>query len=147
MVLTDPGGVPPNWRPVMDEESGDTAPLTSSEVSMPLHNMENPNFRFCRKCNYPKPPRCHHCSVCELIIPAFLYSYTYIPLIITFILLFSELVGLGCRWEVYTENGPSLCVGRELRWGFELQVLYSLPGIVPLLASYIVLCWRFMLVL
>eukprot|EP01117_Protostelium_nocturnum_P011161 TRINITY_DN4054_c0_g1_i2.p1 TRINITY_DN4054_c0_g1~~TRINITY_DN4054_c0_g1_i2.p1 ORF type:complete len:231 (-),score=50.77 TRINITY_DN4054_c0_g1_i2:174-866(-) len=21
--------------------------------------------RFCRKCNLPKPPRCHHCSVCR----------------------------------------------------------------------------------
>ncbi|RWR87544.1 DHHC-type zinc finger family protein isoform 1 [Cinnamomum micranthum f. kanehirae] len=73
VVLTDPGGVPPNWRPVMDEERGDTVPLTSSEFggttmglqqSMPLHDMANPRFRFCRKCNQPKPARCHHCSVC-----------------------------------------------------------------------------------
>ncbi|KAJ6426735.1 hypothetical protein OIU84_022346 [Salix udensis] len=26
-VLTDPGGVPPNWRPSIDEESGDADPL------------------------------------------------------------------------------------------------------------------------
>ncbi|CAA6666833.1 unnamed protein product [Spirodela intermedia] len=28
VVLTDPGSVPPNWRPVVDEEKADTIPLT-----------------------------------------------------------------------------------------------------------------------
>ncbi|CAL5322402.1 unnamed protein product [Camellia sinensis] len=23
----------------------------------------NPRICYCRKCNQPKPPRCHHCSV------------------------------------------------------------------------------------
>jgi hypothetical protein len=37
------------------------------------------------------------------------------------------------RWEVYIENGPSLCLGRQLCWGVELQVLLSFLGmlIVP----------------
>uniref|UniRef100_A0A1D1ZLL2 S-acyltransferase n=1 Tax=Anthurium amnicola TaxID=1678845 RepID=A0A1D1ZLL2_9ARAE len=72
VVLTDPGSVPPNWRPVVDEEKADGVPLTSSEFgspilspqSMSLDDPENLGIRYCRKCNQFKPPRCHHCSVC-----------------------------------------------------------------------------------
>lgn len=63
VVFTDPGIVPPNWRPKVDEERGDTDPLTATEFPAEL---ENRGIRFCRKCNQLKPPRCHHCSVCEL---------------------------------------------------------------------------------
>ncbi|CAH8285234.1 unnamed protein product [Eruca vesicaria subsp. sativa] len=60
VVLTDPGVVPPNWRPACDEErGGESDPLNSMEF-----DNSNPRFRFCRKCNQPKPERCHHCSVC-----------------------------------------------------------------------------------
>ncbi|KAH6779772.1 DHHC-type zinc finger family protein [Perilla frutescens var. hirtella] len=61
VVFTDPGAVPPNWRPAVDEESGDNDPLTASEFPS---DQENGRVRFCRKCNQLKPPRCHHCSVC-----------------------------------------------------------------------------------
>jgi palmitoyltransferase len=73
-VLTDPGGVPPNWRPSIDEESGDADPLvglgyegTDLALNQPATFGEpaNPQLRVCRKCNQCKPPRCHHCSVCE----------------------------------------------------------------------------------
>ncbi|OVA07666.1 zinc finger protein [Macleaya cordata] len=65
VVLTDPGGVPPNWRPLMDEERGDTDPLTGSEFGgSGLDDSGNSRVRYCRKCNQLKPPRCHHCSVC-----------------------------------------------------------------------------------
>ncbi|KAG6532066.1 hypothetical protein ZIOFF_005904 [Zingiber officinale] len=65
--------VPPNWKPVVDEESGETTPLTSMEFSGhiinlkqpgPLTEIASPRIRYCRKCNHLKPPRCHHCSVC-----------------------------------------------------------------------------------
>ncbi|KAL2234004.1 probable protein S-acyltransferase 14 [Sesamum indicum] len=61
VVFTDPGGVPPNWRPAVDEERGDSDPLTGTEFQA---DSENGRIRFCRKCNQLKPPRCHHCSVC-----------------------------------------------------------------------------------
>ncbi|CAN6480265.1 unnamed protein product [Victoria cruziana] len=73
VVFTDPGNVPPNWRPAVDEESGDTIPLASSEfVNQVVGPQQSPVFvdpsnsrvRYCRKCNQLKPPRCHHCSVC-----------------------------------------------------------------------------------
>ena len=61
VVFTDPGGVPPNWRPDVDEERGETAPLSTTELS----DTGSPRIRYCRKCNQLKPPRCHHCSVCK----------------------------------------------------------------------------------
>ncbi|CAH1412132.1 unnamed protein product [Lactuca virosa] len=65
VVFTDPGGVPPNYRPIVDEERGDTDRLTGSEFN-PLTTPDptNSRIRYCRKCNQIKPPRCHHCSVC-----------------------------------------------------------------------------------
>ncbi|CAN4111762.1 unnamed protein product [Withania somnifera] len=63
-VFADPGSVPPNWKPVLDEERGDTDPLTASEFGASPADPANPTVRFCKKCNQLKPPRCHHCSVC-----------------------------------------------------------------------------------
>ncbi|KAJ7010845.1 hypothetical protein NC653_001335 [Populus alba x Populus x berolinensis] len=76
-VLTDPGGVPPNWRPSIDEESGDADPLVrlahegtglDLNQSAMLGEPANPRTRVCRKCNWFKPPRYHHCSVCRRCI-------------------------------------------------------------------------------
>ncbi|MQM06403.1 hypothetical protein Taro_039225 [Colocasia esculenta] len=72
VVLTDPGSVPPNWRPDLDEEKADVVPLTSSEFDSSISSLPSvspadpadPRVRYCRKCNHFKPPRCHHCSVC-----------------------------------------------------------------------------------
>lgn len=75
VVLTNPGFVPPYWRPESDEEKGDADPLMASEYNGPGAGPEqgtmpsdssNQKVRFCRKCNQFKPPRCHHCSVCKL---------------------------------------------------------------------------------
>lgn len=38
-----------------------TAPLSPSTWETPHRNTP----RLCKKCNYPKPRRCHHCSVCN----------------------------------------------------------------------------------
>ncbi|GAB4844362.1 Probable protein S-acyltransferase 14 [Ancistrocladus abbreviatus] len=64
VVFTDPGRVPPSWKPVVDEERGEADPLTGSEFSGIPAEAGHPKIRFCRKCNQLKPPRCHHCSVC-----------------------------------------------------------------------------------
>ncbi|MCD7463568.1 hypothetical protein HAX54_050867 [Datura stramonium] len=64
VAFTDPGSVPPSWKPVLDEERGDTDPLTASEFGASPADATNPRVRFCKKCNQLKPPRCHHCSVC-----------------------------------------------------------------------------------
>ncbi|XP_073101784.1 probable protein S-acyltransferase 14 isoform X1 [Elaeis guineensis] len=73
VVLTDPGSVPPNWKPTVDEERGEETPLNNLEFtnqilsfqqSANLADSGSPRTRYCRKCNHLKPPRCHHCSVC-----------------------------------------------------------------------------------
>ncbi|KAJ0775811.1 putative protein S-acyltransferase [Helianthus annuus] len=66
VVLTDPGGVPPNYRPLVDEERGDVDQLTGSEFTqLTTPEPTNTRVRYCRKCNHVKPPRSHHCSVLE----------------------------------------------------------------------------------
>ena len=72
VVLTDPGSVPFDWRPVGDEESGETDPLAGGEYPADL---ENKGIRLCRKCNQLKPPRCHHCSVCKPLLSVVLGDY------------------------------------------------------------------------
>lgn len=76
VVTTDPGGVPPNWIPEVDEEQGDTNRWVGSEdghvglgsnQSAMLIKPKTQGIRFCQKCNQFKPPRCHHCSVCECL--------------------------------------------------------------------------------
>lgn len=74
MVFTEPGTVPPNYRPAtVDEENGESVALTSAEFNNPILTLQqstsladfaNQRVRYCRKCNQLKPPRCHHCSVC-----------------------------------------------------------------------------------
>ncbi|XWS49813.1 hypothetical protein CRYUN_Cryun12cG0035100 [Craigia yunnanensis] len=65
-------GVPPNWRPLRDEEKGDADPLVGSRYgsaelgsnqSAVPGDSTNQDMRFCHKCNQFKPPRTHHCSV------------------------------------------------------------------------------------
>ncbi|KAM7258537.1 hypothetical protein ACFE04_014278 [Oxalis oulophora] len=66
VVLTDPGGVPPGWKPEVDEESNNEhviMGIDQTQLSM-LGNPVIEGVRFCRKCNQFKPPRCHHCSIC-----------------------------------------------------------------------------------
>lgn len=65
VVFTDPGVVPANWRPAIDEERGESDPLNSLDFVGLQSDSSNQRIRFCRKCNQPKPSRCHHCSVCK----------------------------------------------------------------------------------
>ncbi|GJN07503.1 hypothetical protein PR202_ga25339 [Eleusine coracana subsp. coracana] len=56
VVFTDPGSVPENWRHDA-EDSGDPASSTSED--------QGTATRYCSRCKNGKPPRCHHCSVCD----------------------------------------------------------------------------------
>lgn len=86
VVLTDPGGVPPNWRPAVDEERGEADPLNGSEFSDLQTDPSNQRVRYCRKCNQLKPARCHHCSVCEsqYVHPNVLEQYSAVHLFFLF---------------------------------------------------------------
>ncbi|CAN6879245.1 unnamed protein product [Brassica oleracea] len=65
VVVTDPGGVPPGWRPELDIEKGDGNEAAIAEASpLSVGDSSSHIVRHCRKCNQYKPPRSHHCSVC-----------------------------------------------------------------------------------
>lgn len=77
-VFTDPGSVPEHWRPVVDEEdteaqaaplSGTPRAATSSDTASRNGSAQFQDIRYCRKCSQYKPPRTHHCSVCEYLLP------------------------------------------------------------------------------
>ncbi|XP_064965567.1 probable protein S-acyltransferase 12 [Musa acuminata AAA Group] len=76
VVFHDPGVVPANWRPLLDEEglertasatlSDYIAPETRASTSSTPEGIERrPNTGYCARCQNGKPPRCHHCSVCQ----------------------------------------------------------------------------------
>jgi palmitoyltransferase len=52
----DPGHVPPAWMPQAssDEKKQDR-----------YHDAGTPRSRRCRKCEVMKPPRAHHCKICQ----------------------------------------------------------------------------------
>ncbi|KFK28858.1 hypothetical protein AALP_AA7G057700 [Arabis alpina] len=65
VVVTDPGGVPPGWRPELDiekSEGNQQAIVEANPIS--VGDSSSHIVRYCRKCNQYKPPRSHHCSVC-----------------------------------------------------------------------------------
>ncbi|CAH1420100.1 unnamed protein product [Lactuca virosa] len=73
VVSQDPGSVPENWKPAASEEnleaggSNHIVPDTSAS-STPLDVPETRQAQasgYCRYCRNGKPPRCHHCSVCQ----------------------------------------------------------------------------------
>ncbi|XP_022738445.1 probable protein S-acyltransferase 14 [Durio zibethinus] len=119
VVLTDPGGVPPNWRPLRDEEKGDADPLVgssygsaelgSTQSAIP-GDSKNQGIRFCQKCNQFKPPRTHHCSVCKRCILKMDHhcvwvvncvgalNYKYFLLFLFYTFLGATLVSLSLLW-------------------------------------------------
>ncbi|KAF9567799.1 palmitoyltransferase PFA4 [Agrocybe pediades] len=51
-VFTDPGRVPPGWRPDTNSDGYEVKKLTGTP-------------RYCRMCENYKPPRAHHCRQCN----------------------------------------------------------------------------------
>ncbi|XP_076957424.1 putative protein S-acyltransferase 12 [Bidens hawaiensis] len=63
VVINDPGSVPENWKP-SSPENLEAGPDTSASTSLDMP--ENRQAQgYCRHCRNGKPPRCHHCSVCQ----------------------------------------------------------------------------------
>ncbi|CAA7399600.1 unnamed protein product [Spirodela intermedia] len=73
VVIKDPGSVPENWRPILDEEnvevgtSGTLSDIIAPELraSSWSPSGRRPDISYCSRCQNNKPPRCHHCSVCQ----------------------------------------------------------------------------------
>lgn len=79
-LFVDPGGVPETYTPESQLTAlineGDTAhPTSPSLVSIEVRCNDGSivqvpvgSAKLCRKCNRLKPPRAHHCSICEKCI-------------------------------------------------------------------------------
>lgn len=79
VVLTDPGSVPQDWRPIVDEEAAEAQTMPISATLPSISNTtcpqplvggmaQIPGLRYCTKCENIKPPRSHHCRVCQRCI-------------------------------------------------------------------------------
>ncbi|CAL5382379.1 unnamed protein product [Camellia sinensis] len=78
VVFRDPGSVPENWKPVIEEQNFEagTSSMPFSDCVEPQNlaatlsssdGLERrPAVVYCSHCKNGKPPRCHHCSVSQL---------------------------------------------------------------------------------
>ncbi|XP_022757607.1 probable protein S-acyltransferase 12 [Durio zibethinus] len=62
VVFKDPGSVPENWRAVSAEEN---LGVGSSLAAVDDGFERRSRGGYCIHCQNGKPPRCHHCSVCQ----------------------------------------------------------------------------------
>ncbi|XP_060213269.1 probable protein S-acyltransferase 12 isoform X1 [Lycium barbarum] len=76
VVIQDPGSVPENWKLVSEQniEEGNSVALsdyasienpTSTLSTDQIERRQSQSRGYCSKCHNGKPPRCHHCSVCQ----------------------------------------------------------------------------------
>ncbi|KAG8080634.1 hypothetical protein GUJ93_ZPchr0007g2994 [Zizania palustris] len=73
VVFTDPGAVPENWRHSSEDDAMDVNSSIVSDnegafnwdATYPDSERQGSAPRYCSRCQNGKPPRCHHCSVCN----------------------------------------------------------------------------------
>jgi hypothetical protein len=58
----DPGFCPPNWIPKVSKSSLQKARQRCKGYHRADYKM---HFRFCSQCKIFKPPRTHHCTICQ----------------------------------------------------------------------------------
>ncbi|KAM3365180.1 hypothetical protein ACQJBY_015125 [Aegilops geniculata] len=73
VVFTNPGAVPENWRHAAEEDGmyANNSSTISNNVATDCVNPPSTSEeqghapRYCSRCQNGKPPRCHHCSICD----------------------------------------------------------------------------------
>lgn len=61
----DPGRVPKEWVPKKHEAGPEKLPVSSLDTSQDKQDDVSTRQRWCRKCAAFKPPRAHHCKICQ----------------------------------------------------------------------------------
>ncbi|KAE8723320.1 putative protein S-acyltransferase 14 [Hibiscus syriacus] len=139
VVLTDPGSVPPNWRPAADEERGETDQLNDPEFNGLQPDSSNQRIRYCRKCNHLKPPRCHHCSVCTWEVCAkdgpSLCFYTFLETSFVTLALLSNFLAFFSDEEI--PGTPSTLATTFLSFVLNLAFALSVLGFLIMHASLV----------
>jgi DHHC palmitoyltransferase len=72
-MTTDPGAVPPDAKPLPNSSSNNNNHHSQNVPSEKMQSLMDPLptppvKRLCRRCKTFKPPRAHHCSVCQRCI-------------------------------------------------------------------------------
>ncbi|XP_075488501.1 LOW QUALITY PROTEIN: putative protein S-acyltransferase 12 [Primulina tabacum] len=74
VLLKDPGSVPANWKMlpqqnVLEDDnsvvSSISVVITNSATTNTSQGLERKPIGYCDRCQNGKPPRCHHCSICQ----------------------------------------------------------------------------------
>uniref|UniRef100_A0A453B854 S-acyltransferase n=1 Tax=Aegilops tauschii subsp. strangulata TaxID=200361 RepID=A0A453B854_AEGTS len=73
VVFTNPGAVPENWRHAAEGDGmyANNSSTISNNVATDCVNPPSTSEeqghapRYCSRCQNGKPPRCHHCSICD----------------------------------------------------------------------------------
>jgi hypothetical protein len=84
--------------------------------------------RFCRMCDKFKPPRAHHCRQCNrCVVCRCISAYTILMRDVEDV--FLEWVRSNPLCHLLPSNliRPSLSMGEQLRWAFQLWSLYPVP--------------------
>lgn len=109
-AFSDPGTLPESWRSFC-LRAGDDLDVVASMMSPP--GWQPGKATLCRKCNFPRPERAHHCSVCRICILRYDHHCPWINNCVgvhnhKFFLLLGIYASLGCLFS-FASSLPWVC--------------------------------------
>ncbi|KVH89178.1 Zinc finger, DHHC-type, palmitoyltransferase [Cynara cardunculus var. scolymus] len=127
VVFTDPGGVPPNYRPLVDQERGDIDPLEATEFG-PLATPDptNARIRYCRKWEVCAENGSSLCVGCKLCWGTKLQFYTFLETTVVTLALLPHFIAFFSDGEI--PGSPSTLATTFLAFVLNLAFALSVLG-------------------